>query len=100
MVLDEVEDQRLHLVPVGLLFLGDRDEVFAVEDVGDPLDAEETSRQRGYFVGLLKGRDVNGFLRTHDDLGSGNELEEVRIGGLLGVDEQPENSPVAQHHFN
>ena len=88
MVLDEFEDERLQLVPVGRLAFGNRDEVFAEEDVGDALEFEQIFGEGGDFVGVLERGDVDWVGSAHDQLVGGHELVEVGIGRFVRVDEE------------
>lgn len=93
---DGLGDERKHLGPdVRPIRVGgfrDRDEVGAVKDGRDPVDAHELGRQRR----RVRRRDGAARAEVLDERGSepfrkhavvGEELEGVRVGGGFGLDE-------------
>ena len=89
---DERKHLRADVGPVGVGRLGHGDEVGAVEDRGDAVNVHEL-RGQWRRVGRRNGAarvhvlDEGRLDRFRDDLGVGQELERVRVGRVLGLDE-------------
>lgn len=88
MILYEFKDQRFDLIPVGLFFLRNGDEVLAEEDMRDTIDSKQIASQRRYFVCLLKRRDIHRFSSAHNKFIGGHKLQKIRVGCFMSVDEE------------
>jgi hypothetical protein len=97
-VLDEVKDERFDVVPVGGLFFGYRYEIFPVKYTVDSWHLEQPSSQGRHFIGILEGGDVDWLSGPHDEFASGNKLEEMWVGSVLGPDEEGEGDSVNKPH--
>ena len=98
MVLDEVENERFDVIPVGGLFFGYRYEIFSVKYTVDSWYLEQPSSQGRHFIGILEGRNVDWFSCSHNEFARGNELEEMWVGSVLGPDEEGEGNSVNKPH--
>ena len=87
---DYTEDHGFQHLPIGVVGLGDRDEVAAEEDPGDALDLKQSPRQRRTFrrFDIAEVRSP----RRHHRL-SGQKFQCRRVRGPLGLDEHAFPNP-------